>query len=119
MAAVRVADRLSFSQIREVVPLPDLLSVQHDSFRHFLEEGLGRIFEQISPIEDFSGMLALEIGDHQFGPAPLTPDEAKMQDANYARPLRFKARFINRNTGEIKEQEVFLGDFPMMTEKGT
>ena len=119
LAAIRVADRLSFSQIREVVPLPDLLSVQHDSFRHFLEEGLGRIFEQISPIEDFSGMLALEIGDHQFGPAPLTPDEAKMQDANYARPLRFKARFINRNTGEIKEQEVFLGDFPMMTEKGT
>ena len=119
LAAVRVADRLSFSKIREVVPLPDLLSVQHDSFRHFLDEGLGRIFEQISPIEDFSGMLALEIGDHQFGPAPLTPDQAKMQDANYARPLRFKARFINRNTGEIKEQEVFLGDFPMMTEKGT
>ena len=119
LAAVRVADRLSFSKIREVVPLPDLLSVQHESFRHFLDEGLGRIFEQISPIEDFSGMLALEIGDHQFGPAPLTPDQAKMQDANYARPLRFKARFINRNTGEIKEQEVFLGDFPMMTEKGT
>ena len=119
LAAVRVADRLSFSKIREVVPLPDLLSVQHDSFRHFLDEGLGRIFEQISPIEDFSGMLALEIGDHQFGPAPLTPDQAKTQDANYARPLRFKARFINRNTGEIKEQEVFLGDFPMMTEKGT
>ena len=119
MAAVRVADRLSFSKIPEVVRLPDLLTVQRESFDRFLNEGLGQIFRQISPIEDFSGMLALEISDHEFGPAPLTPGQAKMRDANFARPLRVKARFINRQTGEIKEQEVFLGDFPMMTDNGT
>ena len=119
LAAVRVADRLSFSKIPEVLPLPDLLTVQRDSFQRFLKEGLGQIFEQISPIEDFSGMLALEISEHEFGPAPLTPDDAKRRDANYARPLRVKARFINRQTGEIKEQDVFLGDFPMMTDNGT
>ena len=119
LAAVRVADRLSFSKIPEVVRLPDLLTVQRESFDRFLNEGLGRIFRQISPIEDFSGMLALEISDHEFGPAPLTPGQAKMRDANFARPLRVKARFINRQTGEIKEQEVFLGDFPMMTDNGT
>ena len=119
MAAVRIADRLSFSKIPEVLPLPDLLTVQRESFQRFLKEGLGQIFEQISPIEDFSGMLALEISEHEFGPAPLTPDEAKMRDANYACPLRVKARFVNRQTGEIKEQDVFLGDFPMMTANGT
>ena len=114
----RVAQRLSFAKIPEVLPLPDLLEVQHESFRWFLDEGLKEIFEEISPIEDFTGSLALELTDHRFGDPPMTIDEAKDHDSNYAKPLFVTARFFNRQTGEIKEQQVFLGDFPIMTEKG-
>jgi DNA-directed RNA polymerase subunit beta len=114
----RVAQRLSFAKIPEVLPLPDLLEVQHESFRWFLDEGLKEIFEEISPIEDFTGSLALELTDHRFGDPSMTIDEAKDHDANYATPLFVTARFFNRQTGEIKEQQVFLGDFPIMTEKG-
>ena len=119
MAASRVADRLSFAKIPEVLPLPDLLSVQHESFAWFLEEGLTHIFEQISPIEDFSGSLALELTNHKFGDPLMGVEEAKERDSNYAKPLFVTARFVNRGTGEIKEQQVFLGDFPMMTGNGT
>ncbi len=119
MAAARVADRLSFAKIPEVLPLPDLLSVQHESFVWFLEEGLKHIFEQISPIEDFSGSLALELTDHRFGDPLMSVEESKERDSNFSRPLFVTARFVNRGTGEIKEQQVFLGDFPMMTDNGT
>jgi DNA-directed RNA polymerase subunit beta len=112
-------DRLSFAKIPEVLPLPDLLSVQHDSFTWFLERGLREIFEEVSPIEDFTGSLALELTDHRFDEPTLTIEEAKERDANYSRPLFVTARFVNRSTGEIKEQQVFLGDFPMMTPNGT
>jgi len=112
-------DRLSFAKIPEVLPLPDLLSVQHDSFGWFLERGLREIFEEVSPIEDFTGTLALELTDHRFDEPTLTIDQAKERDANYSRPLFVTARFVNRSTGEIKEQQVFLGDFPMMTPNGT
>jgi DNA-directed RNA polymerase subunit beta len=112
-------ERLSFAKIPEVLPLPDLLSVQHDSFTWFLERGLREIFEEVSPIEDFTGSLALELTDHRFDQPTLTIDEAKERDANYSRPLFVTARFVNRQTGEIKEQQVFLGDFPMMTPNGT
>jgi len=111
--------RLSFAKIPEVQPLPDLLSVQHESFGWFLEHGLKQIFSEVSPVEDFTGNLALELTEHRFGDAPLTIDEAKEQDANYSKPLFVIARFLNRETGEIKEQQVFLGDFPMMTANGT
>ena len=111
--------RLSFAKIPEVQPLPGLLSVQHDSFGWFLEHGLKQIFSEVSPIEDFTGSLALELTDHRFGDPPLTIDEAKEQDSNYSKPLFVTARFLNRDTGEIKEQQVFLGDFPMMTANGT
>ncbi len=114
----RVAERLSFAKIPEVLPLPDLLAVQHESFRWFLEEGLQEIFNEISPIEDFTGSLALELVDHRFGDPARTIEECKERDENYSRPLFVTARFINRDTGEIKEQQVFLGDFPMMTENG-
>ncbi len=114
----RVAERLSFAKIPEVLPLPDLLAVQHDSFRWFLEEGLHEIFAEISPIEDFTGSLALELVDHRFGDPSRTIEECKERDENYSRPLFVTARFINRDTGEIKEQQVFLGDFPMMTDNG-
>ena len=100
--ASRVAERLSFAKIPEVLPLPDLLAVQHESFKWFLDEGLREIFEEISPIEDFTGSLALELTDHRFGDPPLTLDECKERDQNYARPLFVTARFMNRGTGEIK-----------------
>ncbi len=114
----RVAERLSFAKIPEVLPLPDLLAVQHESFRWFLEEGFQEIFDEISPIEDFTGSLALELVDHRFGDPSRTIEEAKERDENYSRPLHVTARFVNRETGEIKEQQVFLGDFPLMTDKG-
>ncbi len=116
--ASRVAERFSFGKIPEVLPLPDLLAVQHESFQWFLDDGLREIFNEISPIEDFTGTLALELTDHRFGEPQMTLEEAQERDANYARPLFVTARFMNRSTGEIKEQQVFLGDFPIMTEKG-
>jgi DNA-directed RNA polymerase subunit beta len=112
-------DRLSFAKIPEVHDLPNLLAVQHDSFSWFLEHGLKQIFGEVSPIEDFTGNLALELTDHRFGDAPLSIADAKEQDSNYSKPLFVTARFLNRETGEIKEQQVFLGDFPMMTPNGT
>ncbi len=112
-------DRLSFAKIPEVHDLPNLLAVQHDSFSWFLENGLKQIFGEVSPIEDFTGNLALELTDHRFGDEPLSIADAKEQDANYSKPLFVTARFLNRETGEIKEQQVFLGDFPMMTPNGT
>ena len=118
MAGART-ERLSFAKIPEVLPLPDLLSVQHESFDWFLERGLREIFEEVSPIEDFTGTLALELTDHRFDEPTLSIEEAKERDANYSRPLFVTARFVNRSTGEIKEQQVFLGDFPMMTPNGT
>ena len=116
--ASRVADRFSFGKIPEVLPLPDLIAVQHESFQWFLDEGLREIFEEISPIEDFTGSLALELTNHRFNEPVMSLEEAKERDANYARPLFVTARFMNRGTGEIKEQQVFLGDFPIMTDKG-
>ncbi len=114
----RVAERFSFGKIPEVLPLPDLLAVQHESFQWFLDEGLKEIFDEISPIEDFTGSLALELTDHRFGDPQISIEECKERDANFARPLFVTARFLNTQTGEIKEQQVFLGDFPMMTENG-
>ena len=118
MAPAR-STRLSFAKIPEVQPLPDLLSVQRESFEWFLERGLKQIFEEVSPIEDFTGNLALELTDHRFDQAPESIEEAKDRDSNYSKPLFVTARFLNRETGEIKEQQVFLGDFPMMTDNGT
>ena len=118
MARART-QRLSFAKIPEVLPPPDLLAIQHDSFTWFLERGLKEIFEEISPIEDFTGTLALELTDHRFEDPTLSIEEAKERDSNYSRPLFVTARFMNRQTGEIKEQQVFLGDFPMMTRNGT
>jgi DNA-directed RNA polymerase subunit beta len=116
--ASRVAERFSFGKIPEVLPLPDLLAVQHESFKWFIDEGLREIFNEISPIEDFTGSLALELTDHRFGEPQMSLEEAKERDANYAQPLFVTARFMNKGTGEIKEQQVFLGDFPIMTDKG-
>jgi DNA-directed RNA polymerase subunit beta len=113
------SNRLSFAKLPEVQPVPDLLAVQRESFDRFLESGLRQMFEEVSPIEDFTGNLALELTDHRFGDPTETIEEAKDRDSNYSKPLFVTARFLNRETGEIKEQQVFLGDFPMMTENGT
>jgi len=110
---------MSFAKIPETQPLPNLLDIQHESFEWFLDHGLQGIFSEASPIEDFTGNLALELTDHRFGDAPLSIEDAKEQDSNYSKPLFVTARFLNRDTGEIKEQQVFLGDFPMMTPNGT
>ena len=121
MAAARAAERerLSFSKIKEVLPLPDLLEVQRRSFDRLIKQGLTEVLELLSPITDFSDSLALELSNHYFGEPLMTVEEAKERDASYARPLHVTARFLNRGTGEIKEQGVFLGDFPMMTANGT
>ena len=119
LIARAAAERLSFSKIPEVLPLPDLIAVQKESFSWFLEEGLANIFKRLSPIEDFSGSLALDLSDHYFGDPLMTVEEAKERDTSYSKPLHVIARFVNRTTGEIKEQKVFLGDFPMMTRNGT
>ncbi len=118
MARAR-SNRLSFAKLPEIQPVPDLLAVQRESFARFLESGLKQMFEEVSPIEDFTGNLALELTDHRFGDPTETIEEAKDRDSNYSKPLFVTARFLNRETGEIKEQQVFLGDFPMMTENGT
>lgn len=113
----RVSPRLSFAKIPEVLPIPNLLALQYESFQWFLDEGLKEIFDAISPIEDFTGELALDLTEHRFGDPPRSVQECKERDAHYSRPLFVIARFVNKKTGEIKEQQVFLGDFPMMTEK--
>ncbi len=112
-------ERLSFSGLSEVLELPDLIAVQRQSFDHFIEEGIAEVLADISPIEDFTGALKLELADHVFDPPKHTEEECRAKDMTYARPLFVTARFMNAATGEIKEQTVFMGDFPMMTARGT
>ena len=119
MARLASRERLSFSKFREVKDLPNLIEVQTDSFRWFLEEGVAEVLRDISPIEDFTGQLKLELTDHVFDPPKHSEDECRERDMTYARPLFVTARFMNAQTGEIKEQTVFMGDFPMMTARGT
>jgi len=121
-AAVR--ERYSFGNLNEPLELPDLLAVQRDSFEWFLNEGLANTFRDISPIKDFSEALQLELEfdpfDEDLRPPPkFTVEECKEKDMTYAAPVFVRARFLNQHTGEIKEQTVFMGDFPVMTEKGT
>ncbi len=111
--------RQSFGRIEEVLQMPDLIEIQLDSMRSFIDEGLAETFRDISPITDFTGNLVLEFIDYQFGEPKYSVDECKERDVTYAAPLRVKARLVNKETGEVKEQEVFMGDFPLMTENGT
>ncbi len=112
-------ERRSFSKIPEVLDLPDLIEVQRRSYDWFLKEGLLEMFRDISPIQDFTGNLVLEFVDYSLGDPKYTIEECKDRDATYAAPLRVKVRLINKETGEVKEQEVFMGDFPLMTDNGT
>jgi DNA-directed RNA polymerase subunit beta len=112
--------RMSYSKINEVLELPDLIEIQKKSYERFLNEGLKEVFEDISPIEDYTGNLILEFVDHSlFGDPKFSETECKERDATYSVPLKLKVRLINKETGEIKEQETFMGDFPLMTERGT
>ncbi len=119
MASLASRERLSFSKLREVLQLPDLIAVQRESFLWFLEQGVAEVLSDISPIEDFTGQLKLELSDHIFDPPKYSEDECRERDMTYPRPLFVTARFMNAGTGEIKEQTVFMGDFPMMTDRGT
>ena len=120
----RSPERVSFANINEALPLPDLIAIQRDSFQWFLDKGLAEAFSDISPIEDFTGQLSLELEfdptDADLRPPPkFSVEECKEKDMTYAAPVFVRARFLNATTGEIKEQTVFMGDFPMMTDRGT
>ncbi|MBQ3109655.1 MAG: DNA-directed RNA polymerase subunit beta [Clostridia bacterium] len=111
---------MSFSKIEEVLEMPNLIDLQRKSYEWFIEEGLAEVFRDVSPITDYSGNLRLEFGDYRLDENPkYSIEECKERDVNYAAPLRVNARLINNETGEIKEQEIFMGDFPLMTEQGT
>lgn len=112
-------ERLSFGRIEEVLELPNLIEVQHNSYQWFLREGLREVFRDISPIEDFTGNLIMEFLDYELGEPKYSVEECKQRDVTYAAPMKVKVRLINKTTGEVKEQEVFMGEFPLMTPKGT
>jgi DNA-directed RNA polymerase subunit beta len=112
-------ERVSFSRIPEVLPLPDLIGVQRQSFDWLLRDGLAEVLAEVSPIEDFTETYQLIFGRHHFKEIKYSVEECKDKDMTYSAPLFVEAQFINKETGEIKEQEVFMGDFPMMTDKGT
>jgi DNA-directed RNA polymerase subunit beta len=111
--------RRTYARINEVLGIPNLIEIQQKSYEWFLEEGLREMFQDISPIQDFTGNLVLEFIDYSLGDPKYSVDESKERDVTYAAPLRVKVRLINKETGEVKEQEVFMGDFPIMTDTGT
>ncbi|MFZ5639647.1 MAG: DNA-directed RNA polymerase subunit beta [Bacillota bacterium] len=112
-------ERWSFARIQEVLEMPNLIEIQQNSYTWFLKEGLREMFYDISPIQDFTGNLILEFVDYNLGEPKYSVEDCKERDVTFAAPLRVKVRLINKETGEVKEQEVFMGDFPLMTEKGT
>ena len=117
-------DRYSFGNLPKCCPLPDLIAIQRESFEWFLHQGLADTFRDISPIKDFTETLQLELefdpDDEDLRPPPkFSVEECKEKDMTFSAPIFVRARFINATTGEIKEQTVFMGDFPMMTDKGT
>src|SRR5579883_971792 len=120
--AVSIPERVSFARIPDIRPMPGLIQIQLDSFEWFKQEGLRELFEEISPIEDFTGKnLKLEfiVPPEPFGKPKYSEDECRDRDATYAAPLTVKARLTNKETGEIIEKDIFMGDFPLMTKEGT
>ena len=112
--------RQSFAHIDEVAEMPNLIEVQKNSYQWFLDEGLRAVFKDISSITDYQGNLQLDFIDFTLDDKPKYPLlECKERDVNYAAPLRVRARLINKVTGEIKESDIYMGDFPLMTEAGT
>ena len=119
MTQVGRRQRLSFSKIDEVLDVPNLIEIQQRSYDWFLSEGLLETFRDISPIQDFTGNLILEFVDYSLGEPKYSVEECKQRDVTYSAPLKVRVRLINKETGEVKEQEVFMGEFPLMTDKGT
>ena len=112
--------RMSFSRINEVLEMPNLIEVQKNSYKWFLEEGLKEVFKDMSEISDYQGNLVLDFIDYRLDEKPkYTIEECKERDATYAAPLRVRASLLNKETGEVKEQDIFMGDFPVMTPSGT
>jgi DNA-directed RNA polymerase subunit beta len=111
--------RRSYARIKEVLQLPNLIEIQTNSYQWFLDEGLREMFDDIMPIDDFAGNLSLEFVDYQLLEPKYTVEEARQHDANYSAPLHVTLKLTNHETGEIKTQDVFFGDFPLMTEQGT
>ncbi len=111
--------RKSFSRLKHVLDLPNLIDIQRQSFDWFLAEGLRETIDDISPIEDYTGSLAVEFGEYRFGEPQFSIQECREKDLTFQAPLSMTVRFVNKDTGEIREQTVFMGDFPMMTEWGT
>ena len=113
-------ERMSFSHIDEVISMPNLIEVQKNSYQWFLDEGLKEVFHDIGTIEDYTGNLALSFVDFRLDKEPkYSIKECKERDVTYAAPLRVTARLLNKETGEVKDQEIFMGDFPLMTDAGT
>ena len=113
-------ERMTFAKIDEVLEMPNLIDMQKSSYEWFIKEGLREVFCDVSPITDYAGNLILEFTDYRIDEQPkYSIEECKERDTNYAAPLRVQVRLINQETGEIKEQEIFMGDFPLMTEQGT
>jgi len=112
---------MSYSRINEALEMPNLIEVQKNSYRWFLEEGLREVFRDVSPIQDYTGNLILEFPDYKLEDdnPKYSVEECKERDTTYSAPLKVKVRLINKETGEVKEQEIFMGDFPLMTENGT
>ncbi|EZH64451.1 DNA-directed RNA polymerase subunit beta [Bacillaceae bacterium JMAK1] len=115
----RHRQRRSYARISEVLELPNLIEIQTASYQWFLDEGIREMFQDISPIEDFTGNLVLEFIDYSLGEPKYSVEDSKERDVTYSAPLRVKVRLMNQETGEVKEQEVFMGDFPLMTDTGT
>ena len=115
----RYRTRRSFAKIPDVMDVPNLIAIQTESFKKFVDEGLTNAFNDISPIESNTKDMCVEFGKHEFGEPKYSVDECKERDVSYQAPLFAEIRFINRETGEIKEQDVFMGDFPLMTPCGT
>jgi len=112
--------RMSFAKIKEVLDMPNLIEVQKNSYKWFLEEGLKEVFRDVASITDYTGNLVLDFIDYRIDDKPkYTVEECKERDATYAAPLRVRASLLNKETGEVKEQDIFMGDFPIMTDRGT
>src|SRR5213594_3473954 len=111
--------RKSFSRLKHVLDLPNLIDIERESFDWFLSEGLRETIDDISPIQDYTGTLAIEFGEYEFGEPQFSIQECREKDLTYQAPLSMMVRFVNKETGEIREQRVFMGDFPMMTDWGT
>ena len=112
--------RMSFAKINEVIGMPNFIEIQKKSYQWFLDEGLKEVFRDVSAIEDFTGNLVLDFIDYRLDSTPkYTIKECKERDATYSAPLRVTARLLNKETGEVKEQEVYMGEFPLMTDSGT